>query len=360
MKITFILPCIYATGGVRVVVTHAKHLMQKGHQVFIIAPQPARKSLLRSFESFFKQGIFSLHDFYDPTYFELNQIPYTLSSYSSVRVDDVPDADLIIATWWETAEWIADFPPEKGKKIYFIQHHETIIDKENLERVKATYKLPFQKITISRWLIELLLNEYSDKSAFLVPNSVDTELFFAEPSIKNPIPKVGFMYSDLFWKGADICLATIHQVKALIPNLTVTCFSYEPISAEIPLLKDIDLHLRPPQHQLRHLYASCDVWLCGSRAEGFGLPVLEAMACRCPVVSVRTGGAPDLITPGTNGFLLPPGDTDGLAYYVIKILQLSNLEWQAMSNAAHQTATRYTWKDAADQFESALIKTLST
>jgi glycosyltransferase involved in cell wall biosynthesis len=358
MKITFVLPCVHVAGGIRVIVSHAKYLIEKGHQVSVIAPRPTRQNFLHGFKSFLKQGIFSLYEIYDPTYFELNQVPFTLSSHASVWANDVPDADIIIATWWETAEWIAKFPIEKGKKVYFIQHHETIIDRQNLERIKATYRLPFQKVTISRWLTELLLNEYGDKSVFLVPNSVDMELFYAEPRVKNTIPKVGFMYSDLLWKGADICLAAIQQLKTVMPSLTVTCFSYGPISADIPLPEEVDVHLRPPQHHLRHLYAACDVWLCGSRAEGFGLPILEAMACRCPVVSVRTGGAPDLIKPGVNGFLVPPEDTEGLAESLAKVLQLSDRDWQAMSNAAHQTATRYTWKDAADQLENALMKIL--
>lgn len=360
MKITFVLPCIFATGGIRVIATHAKYLIEKGHQVSIIAPRPARYSFFHVIKILLKQGTLSLYEIYDPIYFELNQVAFTLSNYNYVRENDVTDADLIIATWWETAEWIAKFPAEKGRKTYFIQHHETIIDKHNLERVKATYRLPFQKITISRWLVELLLDEYGDKSVLLVPNSVDMELFYAEPRVKNAVPKVGFIYSDLLWKGPDVCLEAIQRVKTVIPNLAVTCFSYGPISANIPLPEEVDLHLRPPQHQLRHLYAACDVWLCGSRAEGFGLPILEAMACRCPVVSVRTGGAPDLITPGVNGFLALPEDTEGLAHYLTKVLQFSNQEWQSMSNAAYQTATRYTWKDAADQLESALIKILSS
>ena len=37
---------------------------------------------------------------------------------------DVPDGDLIIATWWETAEWVNALSPNKGAKVYFIQHHE--------------------------------------------------------------------------------------------------------------------------------------------------------------------------------------------------------------------------------------------
>jgi glycosyltransferase involved in cell wall biosynthesis len=65
-----------------------------------------------------------------------------------------------------------------------------------------------------------------------------------------------------------------------------------------------------------------------------------------------------LIKPGVNGFLVPPEDTEGLAESLAKVLQLSDRDWQAMSNAAHQTATRYTWKDAADQLENALMKIL--
>ncbi|MFZ3585099.1 hypothetical protein ACOI1H_23630, partial [Loktanella sp. DJP18] len=35
--------------------------------------------------------------------------------------DDLPDSDVIIATWWETAEWVAALPSIKGRKFYLLQ-----------------------------------------------------------------------------------------------------------------------------------------------------------------------------------------------------------------------------------------------
>jgi glycosyltransferase involved in cell wall biosynthesis len=102
------------------------------------------------------------------------------------------------------------------------------------------------------------------------------------------------------------------------------------------------------------LYASCDVWLCGSYSEGFHLPPLEAMACRCPVVSTSVGGPVDVIEPGRNGYLAPVGDAAALGDRLLDVLRLTNPQWRAMSDAALGTATRYTWGDATDLLENIL------
>ena len=115
-----------------------------------------------------------------------------------------------------------------------------------------------------------------------------------------------------------------------------------------------EFHYRPPQDKLRELYAQCDVWLCGSTREGFHLPPLEAMACRCPVVSTRVGGPEDIIEEGSNGHLVNPGDEDALANRLLRVLSLPPAEWRKMSDAAYATATRFTWDDATDLLEKAL------
>jgi hypothetical protein len=48
----------------------------------------------------------------------------------------------VIATWWETAEWVDRLSVSKGKKVYFIQHYEAF-DYLPKERVEATWRLPF-------------------------------------------------------------------------------------------------------------------------------------------------------------------------------------------------------------------------
>jgi glycosyltransferase involved in cell wall biosynthesis len=63
------------------------------------------------------------------------------------------------------------------------------------------------------------------------------------------------------------------------------------------------IFLRPVLYRsTKNVYADCDVWLFASFSEGFGLPIIEAMACRCPVVATRAGCAPDVIKEGVNGY----------------------------------------------------------
>jgi glycosyltransferase involved in cell wall biosynthesis len=47
---------------------------------------------------------------------------------------------------------------------------------------------------------------------------------------------------------------------------------------------------------------------------------IEAMACGCPIVAANTGGAPEAVTPGETGFLVPPGDVDATAEALARII----------------------------------------
>jgi glycosyltransferase involved in cell wall biosynthesis len=62
----------------------------------------------------------------------------------------------------------------------------------------------------------------------------------------------------------------------------------------------------------------------------------------------------DIIEEGINGYLVEIEDFRGLAEKAIQILEMSGAEWKKMSDAAYDTATRYTWDDATLFFEKAL------
>jgi glycosyltransferase involved in cell wall biosynthesis len=124
--------------------------------------------------------------------------------------------------------------------------------------------------------------------------------------------------------------------------------------ADLPLPPGTEFFRQPAQDKIKDIYAKCDVWLCGSWSEGFHLPPLEAMACRCPVVSTRVGGPQDLIQDGINGYLVPCGDVDALADRLVRLLTLSDVQWKAMSDAAYSTAHLYTWEGVTERFEQAL------
>ncbi|MDP4290100.1 MAG: glycosyltransferase [Bacteroidota bacterium] len=62
-----------------------------------------------------------------------------------------------------------------------------------------------------------------------------------------------------------------------------------------------------------------DCFLFTSLFEGFGTSILDAMACKIPVVATRTGGIPEIIIDGYNGLLAPVKNSDALAKCVIEI-----------------------------------------
>jgi glycosyltransferase involved in cell wall biosynthesis len=290
----------------------------------------------------------------ESSYFEdINVNHRVLEKDRLVTDTDVLDADVVIATYYTTAYGVQRLSPAKGAKAIFIQNYEVQEGKPN-PKLDATWRMPMHKITISKWLVQLAQDKFADPIVSHVPNSVDLNQFCAAPREKSPVPTVGLLYSTLSLKGCGTSIKALERVAAEMPNLRLVSFGAEHPDFRLRLPPYAEFHFQPPQQKLKELYAQCDVWLCGSNVEGFHLPPLEAMACRCPVVSTRVGGPMDIIEDGVNGYLVDVKDVDALADQVLRVLNLSQEEWQQMSDAAYSTATRFTWDDATDQFEQAL------
>ncbi|MEB3160570.1 MAG: glycosyltransferase family 4 protein [Synechocystis sp.] len=352
MKITFILHSHNLSGGNRVISIYADHLQKMGHEVCVVCPERPRLTLVEKIKALTKKTTVKRQDF---TFFRnkcLNNI--LLNHPPPVQDIDVPDGDIVIATWWETAEWVAQFSPSKGKKVYFIQHHETH-DQQPKERVIATYSLPLHKITISQWLKDLMNTRYGDPDVHLILNSVDTEQFQSPIRPKNRDATVGMLYNTIPWKGCDISLKAFLIAAEKIPNLQLISFGNGDISPQLPLPSNCQYYKNPPQDKLKEIYAQCNAWLVGSRSEGFGLPILEAMACRTPVIATPVGAAPELLANG-GGILTKPEDPVNMAEAIIKLCSFTDDEWLTMSQNAYKTATAYTWNDAAILFEKALYQ----
>jgi glycosyltransferase involved in cell wall biosynthesis len=358
MKITFIQAGgLSLCGGDRAIAIYAEGLQERGHEVLVVARCKPQSSLKQQIVSLLSGGgwIPRVNNL-SPSFSEIN-FPYKVIEKSGAITDaDVPDADVVIATWWETAEWVAKLSPSKGAKAYFVQHHE-VFDYLPKERVKFTWLLPLYKIAVSKWLVDVAGNEYGDQNISLVPNSVNTEQFYAPPRGKQNIPTVGMMYSGVYWKGCDLSLKAFEIATKEIPNLRLIAFgTTEPLSI-LPLPANSEYVCNPPQNHLKDFYAKCDAWLFGSREEGFGLPILEAMACQTPVIGTPAGAAPELLAGG-GGILVEPENPEAMAKAIVKICKMSDGEWQAMSELAYAQATSYTWDNAIDLFEKALYTTI--
>ncbi len=67
------------------------------------------------------------------------------------------------------------------------------------------------------------------------------------------------------------------------------------------------------QEDVGPFFAAFDVFVLPSGNEGTPVTAIEALASGCPVVATRVGGVPDVVTDGEDGFLVDPGDVEGLA-----------------------------------------------
>jgi glycosyltransferase involved in cell wall biosynthesis len=345
MKITFVCPFFTINGGHRVVATYANFLQARGHDVTIVskaARVPGLRDKLKDKLGWKPRRLPNPM----PLPAALQDRHIRIAAPGAPAATDIPDADIIIATFWNTAEWVAALPPSKGRKFYLLQDYE-VFPYLPVDKVTATFDLPLQKIAVSDYIRSEIAAHHGHKDITVIHNSVDTAQFSTPRRIKPRIPTVGFLYTATPRKNVQLAIDAITLAKARLPALQVKVFGSRPPKDALPLPAWVAYHQNPPQDAIPGLYAACDAWLFTSEKEGFGLPILESMACRTPVLATRAGTAPDLID-GTNGKLLP-ASAEVFAKEILTFAHMPAAEWQGFSDAAWRTATSYTWQDATDQ-----------
>lgn len=104
---------------------------------------------------------------------------------------------------------------------------------------------------------------------------------------------------------------------------------------------------------LAAIYRECRAFVFPSECEGFGLPVLEAMACGAAVIGSNTTSVPEII--GREDALFDPFDVDSIEKSLRRVLEDAEYRQALKVNAAEQ-ARKYSWRDSAiraiDAFES--------
>jgi len=94
-----------------------------------------------------------------------------------------------------------------------------------------------------------------------------------------------------------------------------------------------------PEEHLPILYSACTALVSPSLNEGFGLPLLEAMACGAPVLAGNTGAQPEVV--GDAGILVNPYDTDAITQALFALWEDASLRHQ-LSQKALERARSFT------------------
>ena len=189
-----------------------------------------------------------------------------------------------------------------------------------------------------------------------IPNGVDPQEFF--PGLVErqqfDLPKeviMGFFAGDLSTPRKN--LDTVLQSLVRVPELHLAVAGNLKGSIYPQLAKSLGIeervHFLGQRNDVPELMRAMDLLVFPSRYETFGLVVIEAMASGLPVITTRSTGACDLVTPECGIVLSESEDVDSLTQALMNLTSNSEIRTQ-MSKAARHQAESHTWRQVAKSY----------
>ncbi len=116
--------------------------------------------------------------------------------------------------------------------------------------------------------------------------------------------------------------------------------------ASLGLEKDVLFLGRVPTEDLVRLYCVAKMFVFPSYYEGFGLPVIEAMACGCPVITSNVSSLPEVA--GDACIIADPRDDQKIASYMLELLQDGELR-SSLVHRGVDRASQFSWERCANE-----------
>jgi len=103
--------------------------------------------------------------------------------------------------------------------------------------------------------------------------------------------------------------------------------------------------------QVANLFLGCELFVLPSRSEPFGIVLLEAMACKKPVVATTAGGIPEIVENGRDGILVPPDNDRALADALLTVFKNVRLQRKLAENGLAAVQARFRTEDTGLAYE---------
>jgi glycosyltransferase involved in cell wall biosynthesis len=234
------------------------------------------------------------------------------------------------------------------------------------ELLKAAHNQAALNLCTSTAMVQELSAHGIERTA-LWQRGVDTELFQPHLANQGMRSRLSQGHPDaplLLYVGRLSAEKEIDRIKPVlesIPNARLA------LVGDGPHRQELEKHFAgTPTHfvgylqgqELSSAFASADAFIFPSRTETLGLVLLEAMAAGCPVVAARSGGIPDIVTDGVNGYLFDPTDDRGAVTATHRLLANPAERETLRQNARHE-AERWGWAAATRQLQNYYEKVVS-
>jgi len=313
LRINYLLEDTALFGGVKVVLHHAELLRRAGHRVRVVSCGPRPE--------------------WYPTGDGFRTVP-------ELSPEHVPEADLHVATFWTTLEVATALP--SGQAVHFCQGFEAALEHNRDEhpRILETYSRVVPTWVVSPHLGELNRDRFN-RPVKIVPPGLEPYWRPRRRSGPGAHPRVLVAHPfEFYMKGVDTALGAVGQLRDRGVDLRLVRLSQWPLGdAERELMEPDEFHhhLDPPEAAV--LLGGCDLLLAPSwESEGFGLAVLEAMACGLPVVGSRIPSHESFADGAAE--LVPATDVEAFAAAAGRILS-SPRRWRSMRRRGIENAQRF-------------------
>ena len=212
----------------------------------------------------------------------------------------------------------------------------------------------------------------SEKKVEVVPNAVNTEVFYREPV--NKIRSILYVGRITAEKGIDTLVKAMPKVlkeaadtKLIIVGPKKYGFERGGYEEQLrQLIKKLRIEQNVvflgaiPLNDLRKMYSQASVFCLPSVwQEPFGLALIEAMACETAVIGTRVGGIPEAISEGKDGLLVNPNSVEELVKAIIRILSDDRFAQNLGKNGRKKVLEKYTFDRQAERAYSSYASLLA-
>jgi glycosyltransferase involved in cell wall biosynthesis len=195
----------------------------------------------------------------------------------------------------------------------------------------------------------------------VIPDPITIEVKSEEVKSEKCSKRIVTIGRYAYQKGYDLLLQAWAEVEKHYPDWTLDIYGQGDRTSYCQLMGDLGIdinrcHLNGPVEDVVKVYQDSSVFVLSSRFEGFGLVLVEAMACGIPVVSYDCPAGPDeIITDGYDGLLVSAGDIHALAEKLMVMMADENLR-KRLGEQARQSARRYDMASVAKQWTTLFEK----
>ena len=356
MRVTFALPCYAANplGGLKVVYEYANRLVARGHDVVIIHPRaltepPSGIDNAKSYLWGFKTR---LRDRPLVPWFEIS--PSVKIRFVRTLSDDAfPEADVVFATGWQTAEYVWCLPANRGRKLYLVydvEFWETEPPDVRAE-IEGTFRLGMP-IIAGAPAAEEMVRAAGVKPRATIVAGIDHELLRVVTAIENRNPSaIGFPMRQETHKGSCDAITAVELVRERLGNGVRAAAFGTDLPESMPTW--IERWESPSDGELRRFYNSLAVFVFPSRHEAWGLPGLEAQACGAALVAADNRGVRGYAKDRETALLVPPSRPELLADAVERLVRNDELR-RRLAMRGVEVARQFEWSEAVKRVEAVL------